>query len=622
MLNLDNTTPGYHSNALTFIRVSRRNPCRVCGKPDNCNVIEETGELYCRRIPSDRQGRDGGWFHPNPDDPGRAYDWRDVAPPVVALPKREPAAAEVRDRVYRRMFSACPLADADRSSIRGRGLSDEAIDRHMFGTLTADRADRDRLAALMLEGEDPGIIGHIPGIHRKDGRLTLAGAAGTMIAVVDENGLIVGVRIRKPGRGDNRYQWLSTPDPLDGCGSGAPLLVAIPAGCDDFSIVGVVEGEFKAIIAAERTGRPWVSIPGVTITAEVLPLLKRLGVREVWLAIDNDKRTNPQVAQAEAKLIEAVIAGDYAAHRLSWPERLKGLDDALAADIIPVAVVVSTVENGNDLARLQRLIDEERQYTAAAFAAINSRKNGPEARTAVAVVNDLKQRRIPVDQWTPYTNDRFTTVTGTSARRAADHKKLITQHYGDALEFRVTPKGDGKDLTYVRLNAPPGEALTAIAGHDPEVAKNGNGGHRTKQPACPTCGPDAGVSIVSQFQCDGCRAIIGTTPARTYRKRATPMLDRVSTIPVSSPEAPLTTNVKTVDRVSSIHQPDTRAPSSFPTSSPRLRALEAKFIHGIPMEPSPPRVAPPEPASVADWFQPETRPLDPWSADVLYGGKA
>ena len=122
MLNLDNTTPGYRRNALTFIKVTRQNPCRVCGKPDNCNVIEETGELYCRRIPSDRQGRDGGWFHPNPDDPGRAYDWRDAAPAVPISLKRKPAAPEVLDRLYRKLFAVCPLADADRSSIRGLSL--------------------------------------------------------------------------------------------------------------------------------------------------------------------------------------------------------------------------------------------------------------------------------------------------------------------------------------------------------------------------------------------------------------------------------------------------------------------------------------------------------------------
>jgi hypothetical protein len=44
-------------------RVTRFDPCPVCGKPDWCCVGEQSGDVYCMRVPSDHPIAAGGWLH-------------------------------------------------------------------------------------------------------------------------------------------------------------------------------------------------------------------------------------------------------------------------------------------------------------------------------------------------------------------------------------------------------------------------------------------------------------------------------------------------------------------------------------------------------------------------------
>lgn len=49
-------------NAL-WIRVNRREPCKVCEKPDWCTMCPELGIARCMRIESTRASKAGGWIH-------------------------------------------------------------------------------------------------------------------------------------------------------------------------------------------------------------------------------------------------------------------------------------------------------------------------------------------------------------------------------------------------------------------------------------------------------------------------------------------------------------------------------------------------------------------------------
>jgi len=414
-------------------------------------------------------------------------------------------------------------------------LTDDQISRHGYGSLPAARQDRDRLAAIMLDGEGSHLVGQIPGIYRNDGRLTISGRAGILIPVL-QHSLIVGIQIRHTGKVNDtaqRYTWLSSRNLPDGCGSGAPSHVAMPDGDADVETVIITEGIIKANITADRMGRAVIAVPGVTITADVIPLLTQLGATGVWLAYDNDAATKPEVARAEQKLIDTLSALTCTVHRLSWAVTWKGVDDALTSGIVPVAMAIAFSDNRTEASILRQQLKEERAYTRSLLAASNSRHNGPEARTAANIVHDLKMRRIPVGQWIPMTRKRISTLCGISKKTASNHKHQIAQHFPGALEFenRHFPRSLNRetgeirpphDLTFVRLLKGPVDALTVIAGNRPPVDKNGNGGRRTKRPLCRTCGPGAGLLIESRTRCKRCNEILSVTQPHVVNRSTLP----------------------------------------------------------------------------------------------------
>lgn len=576
-----------YPNSRTFIPVSAKHPCPVCGKPDNCNVVGDTGDVYCRRIASPRQGRDGGWFHRIADYPSPTYPVRNRSFTENVI---TPAPPEALDRIYRRLLSACPLSSTDRAHLANRCLTDEQIGRHGYASLPKmTPVDRQRLVAQMLEGESDDMVGRIPGLYREHGHLAITGSPGIMIPVVEPGMMIIGIRIRHTeASSTNRYSWVSSKGKPDGCG-GAPLHVAIPVHCTDTSTVIITEGEIKANIAADKLGRPVISVPGVTITEGVVPLLEQLGAATVWIAYDSDAASKPAVAQAEQRLIRKLADRGFAVRRLSWPSHFKGIDDALSAGCSPVADAVHTVANEDEMVRLKRQLDEERAYTASVFRMFQSTANGPEAITAAAIIHDLKNRRIPVNEAVPMTRERMSQIGGISTKTATDHKKKIGKHYPDALEFetRHIPRrvvaGTGEikpphDLVFVRLKVAPAEALRIVADYCPATAKNGNGGYRPKRPVCPQCGPDAGVTIESRFRCAACDAIIKVTEPRTLYRSTAPGGHSVPRVENESQNGfPLTTTLSTGDRPSPDQSGRFGAPyrqSLIPTSADHTPAGE------------------------------------------------
>jgi len=47
----------------TWLRVSRKRPCTICGKPDWCTFSADGRTACCMRVESDRPMRNGGWAH-------------------------------------------------------------------------------------------------------------------------------------------------------------------------------------------------------------------------------------------------------------------------------------------------------------------------------------------------------------------------------------------------------------------------------------------------------------------------------------------------------------------------------------------------------------------------------
>ncbi len=78
-------------------RVSRREPCRICGKPQWC-TIHANGSACCMRVESERPMKNGGWLHksenpvqvtanprPRIQKPDKTIDWAALLAPWKAL---------------------------------------------------------------------------------------------------------------------------------------------------------------------------------------------------------------------------------------------------------------------------------------------------------------------------------------------------------------------------------------------------------------------------------------------------------------------------------------------------------------------------------------------------------
>lgn len=81
---------------MTWLRVSKAKPCRVCGKPDYCTVRDDGKVAHCPRTPSPRLAGDAGYVHwLDGADPAKdRYDWT-KSPPPPDLPEFDERIAKL-----------------------------------------------------------------------------------------------------------------------------------------------------------------------------------------------------------------------------------------------------------------------------------------------------------------------------------------------------------------------------------------------------------------------------------------------------------------------------------------------------------------------------------------------
>jgi hypothetical protein len=345
-------------------RVTRRNPCPICGHGDWCRVTSDGALAGCMRQEAGsyraKDGRDGSRVYLHRLTGGPQLDGD--LPPASPSSAVERADPDTMHRVYAALLAALPLAQRHREALHRRGLSDEAILHHAYATLPVQ--GRARLARDLRDRYGDAVL-RVPGIitRERDGRryLTLAGSAGLLIPVIDVAGRIVALLVRRDdgdgrvGRVDRpRYSYVSSTY-YGGPGPGAP--VHVPCGVKGpAEVVRVAEGVIKADVAQALSGLPTIGLPGVSTWRPVLPILRELGVRTVRLAFDRDAADTAHVGRALVALAEALAAEGYAVELERWPAPHKGIDDALAAGA-PVEVLTG------DAAR-QAIVDAHAEATA------------------------------------------------------------------------------------------------------------------------------------------------------------------------------------------------------------------------------------------------------------------
>ena len=242
------------------------------------------------------------------------------------IPQAPLVNIETRDRVYRALLSKLTLASDHRDNLRGRGLTNQEIDR--LGYRTTPLVGFHALAKeLIMEGHE--LFG-VPGFYRDgDGRWTMAiYLRGIMIPCRDRLGRIQSIHIRldkKMSKG-GKFLTFSSIDKKDGVGAENWCHMAGPVQ----ECVYLIEGYMKADIVHFFTGQTVLAIPGVTslhYLEKALNELTELGVRHVMTCFDMDYLKNWHVEAAYSKVIPLLGGLPLTFGTYLWSPEYNGMDD-------------------------------------------------------------------------------------------------------------------------------------------------------------------------------------------------------------------------------------------------------------------------------------------------------
>ena len=324
-------------NPIRWLHVTAQDPCLVCYKPDNCAVSADGALAYCRRVESDRRGRDGGFVHVLTDRPD--YTPRIITPQEeVATHDRVPI--EHRDEVHQDLLAVLDLKDRERKNLSERGMNEEAARGNNYKSVPS-RIMAEAIAEGLAEYHD---LRGVPGFYREEGNDGEPGAwrlnvnywhQGLMVPVRDVEGRIEGFQIRRAEVTDDspRYVWLSSSSKSDGTSSGAPVHFRNVEQMRAGRRAIITEGALKGDVIAHYTDRGVITVQGVSSFREDFGVKLREQIPElqkVSIAFDADYVRNPNVQRALTRLSETLQQAGLEIETLKWEESEgKGLDDYL-----------------------------------------------------------------------------------------------------------------------------------------------------------------------------------------------------------------------------------------------------------------------------------------------------
>lgn len=341
--------------AIGYRRVSKKSPCRICGKPDWCSTTVDQNISFCARSTgsADRLSREGWGIYYNdikrPIGPTRTFSAKTPA----YTKQTSIATIENRHKIYKRLIQLSPLSKSNELvSRRERMVGAQIRERGNQGKFPKTAIERHRLVESIIEsfiredGISPMFKG-VPGFWRGSNGSPRLGSDFDfvedllLIPFVDSKGLIQACQIRcvrdAPTR-SGRYLWLSSIRRRDGCGPGTPLHHegALALKGKSNGIVLVTEGALKA--ATVQTFLPDRYVVGNSgVATSHREIIKTARKKILEIAFDADCSTNPHVARALSALIalrireQQFLSHDHPTRILNWDKRFKGIDDALIA---------------------------------------------------------------------------------------------------------------------------------------------------------------------------------------------------------------------------------------------------------------------------------------------------
>lgn len=338
-----------------YRRVSRKSPCRICGKPDWCSTTVDQNISFCARSTTnaDRLSRDGwGIYYNNFKrliNPTRPFSEK----PHSYSKHSTIAPIEHRHKIYKKLIQLSPLTKCSKLGFGGEDRGGESIRKlGNHGRFPKTVIERHRLCGSIVESfmREDGILPMfkgVPGFWRGSNGGPRLGSDRDfvedliLIPFIDPKGLIQACQIRcvkDASAWSGRYLWLSSIRQRDGCSPGTPLHHEGALGFKGKSIgtVLVTEGALKA--ATVQTFLPDRYVVGNSgVATSHREIVKNARKKNLEIAFDADCFTNPHVARSLASLIalrtreQKFLSYDHPVRIITWDKRFKGIDDALIA---------------------------------------------------------------------------------------------------------------------------------------------------------------------------------------------------------------------------------------------------------------------------------------------------
>jgi hypothetical protein len=254
------------------------------------------------------------------------------------VPQSEMADIQCINAAFSALFNQLTLSDFHRQKLRGRGLTDEQIDR--LGYKSTPKARQCEKLTACINGQGHTVQG-VPGFYLNDnGKWTVKFndfTSGIIIPVRGIDGLIRGAQIRldnpfkekdaSPSDEGTKYIWLSSCGKRMGVTSGSPVhFIGNPFA----KTVYFTEGFLKADIAHCLMNRTFAASAGGNNIGGFAPLMALLAQNGTELAIeatDMDKFRNKHINKGASGICEMAIKNGLQSRRLTWNPNYKGIDD-------------------------------------------------------------------------------------------------------------------------------------------------------------------------------------------------------------------------------------------------------------------------------------------------------
>ena len=345
-----------------FERVSKKRPCRICGKPTYCGFSRDEGTSICMRISAGSRGlsRNGGNIHVHTEIPFITIRPRIQRPISESIPL---ASLEIRDAVFRELIRISPASNYTQELVTCPGglLSRGLLEEHAtsYGALPRTKRERAVLAGILNDyvsarfpayaqpHSGAGVVGipvfwqELSGVihiwKRRNYLMPLL-----IVPYKDANGLIQACQIRLHAKDisshEKRYCWLSSPLERHGTSSGTPIhFTFVKDELAPGETVLITEGALKAdIVVRFRPDARVIATSGVTCSHS--ELVKAARPYTALIAFDADYRTNPAVCRQLARLIVQRLNDSREQQLRSTTNVLcwngpKGIDDAVRANV-------------------------------------------------------------------------------------------------------------------------------------------------------------------------------------------------------------------------------------------------------------------------------------------------